>query len=95
MFFQQHNYSRFNFSGNTGSIKVKLRNKDVKLIIVKYKFCQKLIEYLMQIIDEKGLHKNSEKIKMILEAKESENVNQLSSFIGVAINYNKFIPRIA
>lgn len=46
-------------------------------------------------IDEKGLHKNKDKVDARLNAKHPSNVSQLRTFLGLANYYHKFIPNVS
>lgn len=57
----------------------------------KCNFFQDSVSYLGFIIDKNGLHKSTEKVKAILEAKRPENQSELKSFLGMVNYYRVFV----
>ena len=51
-------------------------------------FLKPSVEYLGHIIDERGLHPTTEKVKAIQEAPKPKNVAELRSFLGIINNYS-------
>ncbi|XP_054276592.1 uncharacterized protein K02A2.6-like [Macrosteles quadrilineatus] len=68
-----------------------LRSKNLRLNREKCKFFQKSIKYLGHVIDNNGLHKSTEKVEAITNAKRPSNINELRSFLGLVTYYSKFI----
>jgi hypothetical protein len=73
----------------------RLRENGIRLNKEKCKFFEKSIRYLGHIIDEKGLHKDTDKTKAISNTHRPKNVSELRTFLGLANYYNKFIPNLA
>jgi transposase InsO family protein len=53
------------------------------------------IRYLGHIISDKGLEKDPEKVKALIEAPEPTNVDELRSLLGLINYYSNFIPQAA
>lgn len=56
--------------------------------------CEK-IDYLGYLIDKLGLHKTTEKITAIINARKPTNITEIKSFVGLVNYYNRFIPNAA
>ncbi|KAK3885075.1 hypothetical protein Pcinc_010729 [Petrolisthes cinctipes] len=61
----------------------------------KCEFAVPSVGYLGFIADGSGIHKTTEKVKAIKEAKIPENVAELKSFMGLVTFYGRFIPNLA
>lgn len=58
-------------------------------------FFEPSIKYLGHIIDEHGLHKNTEKTDAITNAARPKNVHELRQFLGFVNYYGKFISALS
>lgn len=73
----------------------KLKERNLRVNKEKCNFFKQSINYLGHTIDKDGLHKNQDKIKTIINTEPPTNINELRTFLGMANNYNKFIPNLA
>jgi hypothetical protein len=73
----------------------KLKDNNLKLNKDKCIFFKKSINYLGHTIDADSLHKNSDKIKAIVNTERPKNINELRTFLGMANYYNKFTSNLA
>lgn len=71
-----------------------IRNGGLGIRMNKYHFAVPSVEYLGFRVDGQGIHKTSDKIKAIKEAKVSENKEELQSFLGLATFYGRFMPNV-
>ena len=73
------------------------RVKEYGLSVKKKKceFLQPLFEYLGHQVDADGLHTLPSKVSAIVQAPESENEQQLRSYLGLLNYYSKFISNLA
>lgn len=58
----------------------------------KCKFMQERVNYLGLSVSRDGITTNPDKVKAVLEMPEPRDVKELSSFLGMANFYSKFIP---
>ena len=70
----------------------KLQESGIRLKISKCKFLTTQIEYLGHCIVAEGLYPSPSKISAIMNVPRPSNVNGLSFFLGMILNYNKFVP---
>ena len=61
----------------------------------KCRFLQSSVIFLGHRIDAEGLHPTKEKLKAIMDAPASKNIQELRSFLGLINYYGKFIPNAA
>uniref|UniRef100_A0A0A9XPD5 RNA-directed DNA polymerase n=2 Tax=Lygus hesperus TaxID=30085 RepID=A0A0A9XPD5_LYGHE len=71
------------------------RSNGIRLNKSKCKLMKKEITYLGHKIDENGLHKTTDKIAAIQNAKPPKDISELRSFLGVVNYYSRFIPSAA
>ena len=72
-----------------------LTQENLKLKISKCDFFKTKIKYLGHIITASGFHPDDGKTRSILNYPEPLNVKQLSSFLGLANYYRKFVREYA
>ena len=76
-----------------------LKAAGIKINRSKCDFFTKEVEYLGHVFDSSGMHRDSSKLKAIMDAPVPTNLKELQSFIGLANYYNryyreqKFVPR--
>ena len=87
--------SREDHLQNLEKVMARLESAGVTLKKSKCVFLTTSVEYLGHIIDKKGLHPSSEKIRAIKEAPEPKNLTELKSFLGLINYYSKFLPNLA
>ena len=63
--------------------------------LAKCRFLQPRVIFLGHRIDADRIHPTEKKLKAIVQAPASENVQELRSFLGVINYYGKFIPNAA
>ena len=80
---------------NLSEVLRRLGKHGVRLKQDKCHFMQECVEYLGHRIDAKGLHTTDNKLKVIAEAPEPENVQELRAFLGLWNYYGRFIPNRA
>lgn len=73
----------------------KLQDAGFKLNLQKCKFFEKEIKYLGHIIDSKGLKKDPEKVRAIMECSRPLDVNEVRTYIGMINYYGKFCPNLS
>ena len=59
--------------------------------MVKFSFAMNNIKYLGYVIDSAGIHVNPEKVQIIKDWPIPQNINELRSFLGLTIFYQRFI----
>ena len=57
--------------------------------------CKFSIRFLSHIIDDKGVHPDTDKIKVIQQAPRPNNVGDTRRFLGMANQMTKFTPNLA
>ena len=72
-----------------------LANAGLRLKLDKCDFFKNEIEYLGHVVSREGVAPNKQKLKAIFNYPEPKNVKELSSFIGLASYYRKFIRLFA
>ena len=72
-----------------------LAENGLKLKIKKCNFFKKKIDYLGHIVSDEGVSPNEIKTRAILTYPEPKNVKEVSSFLGLASYYRKFIRAFA
>lgn len=80
---------------NLKSVFERLQQAGFKLKKEKCVFLQPNVKYLGHIIDERGLHKDPEKVGAMLEAPRPGDQTQLRSFIGMINYYARFVPNLS
>lgn len=73
----------------------RLKEHGLRVQRGKCEFFLSSVEYLGQVIDEKGLHTAPSKTAAIVDAPPAQNVSQLRSFLGLLNYYGHFIPNLA
>ena len=73
----------------------KLSAAGLRLKRSKCFFLKPSVEYLGHIVDKRGLHPTTEKVKAIQEAPKPKNVSELRSFLGIKNYYSRFLPNLA
>ena len=61
----------------------------------KCEFCCSQVKYIGCVVDDNGLHVDSDKIVSILEYPIQKNVKELRRFLGIASWYRRLIPNFA
>ena len=82
-------------STNLDVVLSKLSAAGLRMKRSKCFFLKPSVEYLGHIIDERGLHPTTEKVKAIQEAPKPKNVAELRSFLGIINCYSRFLPNLA
>ena len=67
----------------------------VTLNVEKCEFRKSFIPFLGHVIDQQGIHPDTEKVTNILSLKSFSSVTELRRFLGMAIQMGKFIPNLA
>lgn len=80
---------------NLETVFERLDKAGFKLNLSKCKFFESQIRYLGHIIDKKGLHKDPDKIKAIVNAPRPSDQTGIKAFIGMVNYYGKFIPHLS
>lgn len=61
----------------------------------KGEFFTKEVSYFRFKVTHPKILKNNEKVEDVKNAKESQNVTELRSFLGLVAFYDKFVPNLA
>lgn len=69
--------------------------KELKLRISKCKFAQKKITLLGYVVNEHGVEVDASKVRLIRNTPRPSNKSELSSFLGIAGYYHRFIRSFA
>ena len=80
---------------NLDEVLRRLQEHGVRLKQEKCSFFKDSVEYLGHHISKTGIHTTQEKTKVILDAPEPKNIQELRSFLGLLDYYAKFIPNLA
>ena len=72
-----------------------LAENGLKLKLKKCEFCKDKIDYLGHIVSRDGVMPNPKKIQAIVNYPEPRNSKELSSFLGLASYYRRFIRAFA
>ena len=80
---------------NLGQVLERLESAGLSLKKSKCVFMTTSVEYFGHVIDAKGLHPSSSKVKAIKKAPEPTNITELKSFLGLLNYYNKFLPNVS
>lgn len=80
---------------NLDAVLQKLEDYGLRVRKEKCEFFQSSVEYLGHVIDARGLHTASSKIKAIVDAPPPKDLSQLRSFLGMLNYYRRFIPNLA
>ena len=72
-----------------------LAENGLKLKLKKCEFCKDKIDYLGHIVSRDGVMPNPKKIQAIVNYPEPRNPKELSSFLGLASYYRRFIRAFA
>ena len=72
-----------------------LRQAGFKLKSEKYVFMQMTIKYLGHVLDTSGLRPNPDKVEAILKSPQSQNREQLESFLGMVQYYGRHVPELS
>ena len=82
---------------NNNLVKVFERLKEAGLTLKpkKRKLAQTKVYYPGYVVSAKGVHIDQNKLKAMLEYPVPTNVKTLSSFLGLASYYRKFIPHFS
>ena len=56
----------------------------------KYKFMAPFVEFLGHLVDDKGIHPLTEKVRAIQQAPTPTNLTELKSYLGLISYYRKF-----
>ena len=67
----------------------------LKLKLKKCEFFKETIDYLGHVVSPEGVAPNDKKIQPIIDYPEPRNTKELSSFLGLASYYRKFIRAFA
>ena len=73
----------------------RIKENGLKIKKEKCIFATSKVEYLGFKVDAQGIHKTTDKVEAIRNAKIPENVSELQSFLGLVTFYSKFIPNLA
>lgn len=73
----------------------RLRQNNLKLKFQKCNFFQKRVKYLGHIISSQGVSTDPEKISAVVNWKRPSNLLELSSFLGFASYYRRFVEGFA
>lgn len=55
----------------------------------------KSVEYFSFRIDDQGIHKTSQKVDAIRNAKRPDNVKEVQAFLGLVTFYGRFVPNLS
>ena len=77
---------------NLRAVFERLRKFNVKLKKTKCTFLQPELVYLGFIIDAKGIRKNPERLKAVLDLPAPQNVSELRAMLGMVAYYQRFVP---
>lgn len=80
---------------NLKAVFEKLRDAGFRLNMEKCKFFDSEVHYLGHIISSRGIKKDPNKIKSMVEAPRPTNVSELRAFIGMVNYYGKFIENLS
>lgn len=80
---------------NLKTVFLKLREAGLQLKKEKCEFFKEEISYLGYTISNKGLKKNLDKQKAIINAPRPRNISQVKSFEGMINYYGKFVPKLS
>ncbi|XP_065203998.1 uncharacterized protein K02A2.6-like [Planococcus citri] len=71
------------------------RENNLRLNKSKCDFLTDHLKFLGFVVDKNGIHKTTEKIDLILNAKRPTNVTELKSFEGLVGYYSRFVPNFS
>ena len=74
---------------------VWLRSAGVILNPDKCEFLKSRLTFLGHVMDENGIHPNSEKIAAITKMQPPTSITELSRFLGMANQLGRFCPHLA
>ena len=74
-----------------GQVLERFREAGLKLKPKKCLLLQKQVAYLGHIISESGIATNPEKVKVVKDSKEPQDVSELRGFLGVTSYYRRFV----
>ena len=72
-----------------------LSRHGVKLKLTKCQFGMKKIKYLGHVLDQDGVHVDSEYVKAVKDMPDPTNISELRTFLGMGGYYRSFIPSYA
>ena len=73
----------------------KLRTSGVTLNQEKCVFSVPQIKFLGQVIDQNGIRSDLDKVKAVLQLKETTNTAEVRCLLGMVNHLGKFIPNLA
>ena len=80
---------------NLENVLQRLQRYGLRANVEKCNIFKEKVEFCGHVIDAEGLHKTTEKVRAIVEAKTPENVSELRAFLGLVNYYGKFLPNLA
>ena len=90
-----HGRTQAEHDGRLQKVLKRLEEKKVTLNLKKCKFSEKQVRFLGQIVDEKGVHPDPNKVKAIAEMEPPQNIGELRRFLGMVNQQSKFAPALA
>jgi hypothetical protein len=73
----------------------RLEEAGLRLKLEKCRFFMPSIDYMGVVIDCKGIHPISSKVKAVKDAPAPTNIPELRSYLGLLNHYRKFLPDLA
>jgi len=80
---------------NLEEVLARLEKFGLRARLSKCQFFQDSVEYLGHMIDKEGIHTLKRKVEALTNAKTSQNVEQLQSFLGMVNYYAKYVPNLS
>ena len=90
-----HGRTQAEHDGRLQKVLKRLEEKKVTLNLKKCKFSEKQVRFLGQIVDEKGVHPDPNKVIAIAEMEPPQNIGELRRFLGMVNQQSKFAPALA
>lgn len=73
----------------------RFKQREIKLCKEKCKFFEKLVTYLGNVLDERGVRPSDKKLRAIKEVPTPKYRQELRSYLGLLNFYGKFMPNMS